>query len=132
MIVDTSAIMAILQEEPEAPHLLRAIEDAQECYISAGTLVELFVVTERQKDPDARRILDAFLVEFDATVVPVTEAQAHIARAAYNTYGKGRGVRAQLNFGDCFAYALAKERNEPLLFIGDDFIHTDITPALAR
>ena len=129
MIVDTSAIMAILQEEPEAPRLLRAIEDAPDCRMSAGTLVELFVVTERQKDPDARRILDAFLLELDATVVPVTEAQAHIAREAYHTYGKGRGVRAQLNFGDCFAYALAIARNCPLLYVGNDFLQTDIRPA---
>jgi ribonuclease VapC len=130
VIIDTSAIMAILQEEVEAPQLLRAIEDTTVCRMSAGSLVELFVVTERQKDPDARRILDAFLQELDADVVPVTEAHARIARDAYNAYGKGRGVRAQLNSGDCFAYALARERDEPLLFVGNDFIHTDITPAL--
>jgi ribonuclease VapC len=76
-------------------------------------------------------LLDTFLRELDAEILPVTELHARIAREAYSAYGKGRGVKAQLNFGDCLAYALARERNEPLLFVGDDFTHTDIRSALA-
>jgi ribonuclease VapC len=131
VIIDTSAIMAILQHEPEAARLAEAIESTRSRRMSAGTLIELFVVTERQKNPLARLLLDTFLRELDAEILPVTELHARIAREAYNAYGKGRGVKAQLNFGDCFAYALARERNEPLLFVGDDFTHTDIRSALA-
>ncbi len=131
MIIDTSAVIAILYDEAGSDRLARAIEDARIRRMSAGTLVELFVVVARQNNPLLRRRVDDFLRELRAAIEPVTEAQAHIAREAYTAYGKGRGVRAQLNFGDCFAYALARDRNEPLLFVGDDFSQTDIRSALA-
>ena len=132
MIIDTSAIVAILYNEPVSERLAVAIEQARVRRISAGTLVELFVVVARQKNPLLRRRVDDFLRALRAEIEPVTEFQAHIAREAYSAYGKGLGVRAQLNLGDCFAYALARERNEPLLFVGEDFVHTDITAALPR
>jgi ribonuclease VapC len=131
VIIDTSAVIAILYDEAGSDRLARAIEDARIRRMSAGTLVELFVVVARQNNPLLRRRVDDFLRELRAAIEPVTEAQAHIAREAYTAYGKGRGVRAQLNFGDCFAYALARDRNEPLLFVGDDFSQTDIRSALA-
>lgn len=131
MIIDTSALLAILQGNPESRRLATAIEQARKRRISAGNLVELFTLVERQKNPALRRHVDDFLRVLRADIEPVTELQAHIAREAYNAYGQWRGVRAQLNFGDCFAYALAREKNEPLLFVGDDFSHTDITPALS-
>ncbi len=131
MIIDTSAIIALLYDEAGSDHLARTIEEAHIRRMSAGTLVELFVVVARQNNPLLRRRVDDFLRELRAEIEPVTEAQAHIAREAYNAYGKGRGARAQLNFGDCFAYALARDRNESLLFVGNDFSHTDIRPALA-
>lgn len=130
MIIDTSAIIAILQAEFGSERLAIAIQDAHTRRISAGTLVELFIVVEHQGNRLIRRRVDEFLNVLHAEIEPVTELQAHIAREAYHAYGKGRGVRAQLNFGDCFAYALARDKNEPLLFVGDDFIHTDIRSAL--
>lgn len=130
MIIDTSAILAILYDEADSERLAVAIEQARVRRMSAGTLVELFVVVARQQNPLLRRRVDDFLRVLHAEIEPVTELQAHIAREAYSAYGKGRGVRAQLNFGDCFAYALARERNEPLLFVGDDFAHTDLRSAL--
>ena len=130
MIIDTSAILAILYDEPGSERLANAIEQARNRRISAGSLVELFVVVARQQNPLLRRRVDDFLRVLRAEIVPVTELQAYIAREAYTAYGKGRGVRAQLNYGDCFAYALARERSEPLLFVGDDFTHTDIRPAI--
>ena len=130
MIIDTSAIIAILYNEAGSDRLAISIEKARSRRISAGTLVELFVVVARQQNSLLRRRVDDFLRVLRAEIEPVTELQAHIAREAYTAYGKGRGVRAQLNFGDCFAYALARERNEALLFTGDDFTHTDIRSAL--
>jgi len=130
VIVDTSAIVAILQDESGSERLTIAIQEARTPRISAGTLVELFVVVERQQNRLLRKRVDEFLKVLRAEIEPVTELQAYIAREAYNSYGKGRGVRAQLNFGDCFAYALARDKNEPLLFVGDDFSHTDIRSAL--
>lgn len=130
MIIDTSAIIALLQNETTSERLATAIQNAPILRISAGTLVELFVVVERQRNALLRRRVDEFLKVIRAEIEPVTELHAHIAREAYNAYGKGRGVRAQLNFGDCFAYALARDKNEPLLFVGDYFIHTDIRSAL--
>jgi len=131
MIIDTSAIMAILQQEPQAERVALVMEQEPICRISAGSLVELFVVIERQQTSESRRRLDAFLLGLDPECVPVTESQAILARDAYKRYGKGIDPKARLNYGDCFAYALARERNEPLLFVGDDFTHTDIQAALA-
>lgn len=130
MIIDTSAIVAILNGEPDAPVFAKAIQNAAERRISAATYVELAAVVERTRDPVASRLLDDFLARMSAEIMPVTTNQAQIARRAYWDYGKGSGHKAGLNFGDCFSYALARERRETLLFKGDDFVHTDVTTAL--
>jgi ribonuclease VapC len=131
MIVDTSALIAILRDEPEAVACARAIEHAVSRRISAANFLEAAVVVDGSRDPVASRRFDDLVREAQLLVEPVTEAQARIARDAYRDFGKGSGHPAKLNFGDCFAYALAKHRGETLLFKGDDFSLTDITPALA-
>ena len=130
MIVDTSALIAILRDEPEAPACAKAIEAAARRRISAANFVEAAIVIDASRDPVASRRFDDLLREARLTVEPVTEAQARIAREAYRDFGKGSGHPARLNFGDCFAYALARATGEPLLFKGNDFVHTDIAPAL--
>jgi ribonuclease VapC len=131
MILDTSAIIAVLRDEPGAAPFARAIEDAAYRRISAVNYVEAAAVIDGSRDPVASRRFDDLLREAQVIVEPVTEAQARIAREAYRDFGKGSGHPARLNFGDCFAYALAKEMAEPILFKGDDFPLTDIVPALA-
>ena len=128
MIVDTSAIIAILRDESDAENLSSAIESAEVRRVSAGTYVEAAIVVDANRDPVLSRRLDSFLHQALITVEPVTVEQARIAREAYRDYGKGRH-RAGLNFGDCFAYALAKDKGEPLLFKGNDFRRTDVEPA---
>ena len=130
MIIDTSAIIAILRNELDAPAHARAIADATLRLVSAVNFVESAVVIDASRDPIASRRFDDFMREADISVMPVTESQAQIAREAYRDFGKGSGHPAALNFGDCFAYALAKESGEPLLFKGDDFAHTDVAPVL--
>jgi ribonuclease VapC len=130
VIVDTSALIAILREEPEAPACAKAIEDASRRRISAANFVEAAIVIDASRDPVASRRFEDLVREAQLVVEPVTEAQARIARDAYRDFGKGSGHPARLNFGDCFAYALARATGEPLLFKGDDFVHTDIAPAL--
>jgi len=131
MILDTSAIIAILRDEPEATQFARAIADAAHRRISAVNYVEAAAVIDSSRDPVASRRFDDLLREAQVIVEPVTEAQARIAREAYRDFGKGSGHPAKLNFGDCFAYALAKEMAEPILFKGGDFPLTDVMPALA-
>ena len=131
MIVDSSAILAILRNEPEAWRCARAIGEAATRRISAANFLETAIVIDGSRDPVASRRLDEVLREAAFVIEPVTEAQARIARDAYRDFGKGSGHPAQLNFGDCFAYALAKSTGEPLLFKGADFTHTDIAPAMA-
>lgn len=128
MIIDTSAIIAILRDEPDAQFCAMAIESAAQRRVSAANFLEAAVVIDGSRDPVASRRFDELVREAHLIVEPVTEAQAGIARDAYRDFGKGSGHPAQLNFGDCFAYALAKATGEPLLFKGDDFTHTDITP----
>jgi len=128
MIVDTSALIAILRDEPEARFCAMAIESATERRISAANLLETAVVVDGSRDPVASRRFDDLVREAGLIVEPVTEAQVRIAREAYRDYGKGSGHPAQLNFGDCFAYALARSTGEPLLFKGNDFSQTDIIP----
>ena len=130
MIVDTSALIAILRDEPEAPACARAIEAASRRRISAANFVEAAIVIDGSRDPVASRRFDDLLREAQAEIEPVTEAQARIAREAYRDFGRGSGHPARLNFGDCFAYALARTTGEPLLFKGDDFTHTDVIPSL--
>ncbi len=132
MIVDSSALVAILRGEPDAAVYTAAIENASECIISAATFLETAIVIDGYRDPIASRRFDDLLLAARIVIKPVTEAQARIAREAYRDFGRGSGHPARLNFGDCFAYALARERGEKLLFKGDDFIHTDIEPALGN
>ena len=126
MIVDTSALIAIVRQESDAPSYAAAIEASPVNRISAATFLEVSIVIDRARDPLVSRRLDELLAEGRFVIEPVSQAQARIAREAYRDFGKGSGHRAGLNFGDCFAYALARELNEPLLFKGDDFGHTDI------
>jgi ribonuclease VapC len=130
MIIDTSAIIAILRNESGAKDCALAIEKTSVRRISAANFVEAALVIDGSRDPIASRRFDELLKEASIGVEPVTLDQARIARAAYRDFGKGSGHPARLNLGDCFAYALAKAVSEPLLFKGDDFIHTDIVPAL--
>jgi ribonuclease VapC len=131
MIVDTSALIAILRDEQDAMVHARAIANAAIRRISAATYVETAAVIDASRDPIASRRFDDLLREARFAIEPVTEAQARIAREAYRDFGRGSGHPARLNFGDCFSYALSKAMNEPLLFKGDDFTRTDATPALA-
>lgn len=130
MIVDTSALLAILRAEPEAATYARAIKDAVRPRISAATYLEASIVLDGSLDPILSRKLDELLTVTGITIEPVTEDQAMIARAAYRDFGKGSRHPARLNFGDRFAYALAKAMNEPLLFKGNDFSQTDVRPAV--
>jgi ribonuclease VapC len=128
MILDTSALAAIFFGEPEASEFTTLINDADRCLISAANFVALFMVIERQVDPAAAHQVDMFIRRARIMIEPVTVEQAHIARQAFRDFGKGRHA-AGLNFGDCFAYALAKVTGEPLLFKGGDFQKTDILAA---
>ena len=130
MIIDTSALVAILRAEPDAGDMAHAIERAQHRRISAANWTETAVVIDGSRDPVASRRFDELVQIAELQVEPVTHDQARIARDAYRDFGKGSGHKAGLNFGDCFAYALAKSTGETLLFKGNDFGHTDITPAL--
>ena len=132
MIIDTSALIAILRDEPEARACALAIENENYVSrrISAANFFETTAVIDASRDPIASRRLDDLIKEAQIIIAPVTEAQARIAREAYRDYGKGSGHPAKLNFGDCFAYALARATGERLLFKGDDFVHTDVVPAL--
>jgi ribonuclease VapC len=132
VIVDTSVLIAILREEADADAYLASIGAAARIRISAGTLLETMIVVDGNRSPLLSRRLDELVKDIPLVIEPVTEEQARIAREAYRDYGRGSGHRAGLNFGDCFAYALARVTGEPLLFKGDDFSHTDITPALSR
>jgi len=130
MIIDASAIIAILREEPEARSCAEAIANASSRRVSAVNYVEAAVVIDGSRNPIASRRFDDLLREAQLIVEPVTGEQARIAREAYRDFGKGSGHPAGLNFGDCFAYALAKATGEPILFKGDDFILTDLSPVL--
>jgi ribonuclease VapC len=129
MILDTSALVAVLFGEPEADDYTRLIHDADRCLISAGSFLELSMVIERQTRPGTAGQCDMFFRRAGIIIEPFTVEQAHIARQAFHDFGKGRD-RAGLNFGDCFAYALAKVTGEPLLFKGKDFKKTDVVSAL--
>jgi ribonuclease VapC len=130
MTLDTSAVLAILKGEPEAAAFYRAIEDAEVLHISAASYLEASIVTDSYHDPKLSRRFDEFMEIPKLLIEPVTAEQARIARQAYRDYGKGSGHRAGLNFGDCFSYALARVQREPILFKGDDFLHTDLRPAV--
>jgi ribonuclease VapC len=130
LIVDSSALIAILRDEPDASRFARAIEGAPIRKLSAASFVETAALIDGSRDPVASRRFDDLLKEASVVIEPVTEVQARIARAAYRDFGKGSGHAAALNLGDCFAYALAKDTGEPLLFKGNDFSRTDVARAL--
>jgi ribonuclease VapC len=131
VIVDSSAIIAILKQEPEAAVFVAAIVEAGGCRISAANFLEAAIVIDGQKSSPATREFDEFIHDGDISIEPVTVEQAMIAREAYRQFGRGFH-RARLNFGDCLAYALAKTTGEPLLYKGNDFKHTDVRPAIVR
>ena len=126
MVVDTSALLALLGMEPEAARLAAAMEADATRLISAATVVEATLVIESRHGPAGGRELDLLIAKAGLSVESVTVDQAEVAREAWRRYGKGRHS-AGLNFGDCFSYALAKVTGESLLFKGDDFTKTDIT-----
>jgi ribonuclease VapC len=130
LIIDTSALIAILRAEPDAADFAEAIEAAAVRRMSAANFLEAAVVMDSARDPVVSRRFDELCAAADVQIEPVTEEQARTAREAYRDFGKGTGHPAGLNFGDCFAYALARATGEPLLFKGKDFIHTDLAPAL--
>ena len=130
MIIDTSAIVSIFRLEPETDLFLGAIESAVEPRISVASYLECMMVLDRLRDPVLSRKLDEFLEVSKIIVEPVTKEQASIARRAWRDYGKGSGHPAQLNYGDLFAYALAAQRREALLYKGTDFAHTDVKSAI--
>jgi ribonuclease VapC len=130
MIIDASALIAILRDEPEARTFAKAIAGTNIRRVSAVNYVEAAAVIDASRNPVASRRLDDLFREAELIIETVTEAQARIAREAYRDFGKGTGHPAGLNFGDCFAYALAKETGEPILFKGDDFTRTDLSSAL--
>jgi ribonuclease VapC len=128
LIVDTSALVAIMRNEPERADFLAALA-ANNASMSAVTYFEFGIVTDSARDAAASAEVDVWLSDFDIGLVPVTPEHARLAREAYARFGKGNHP-ARLNFGDCFAYALAKAANEPLLFKGNDFSRTDIPAAV--
>lgn len=128
MIVDSSVVVAILGLESGAREFALAIEGAPDGRISVVSYVEAAIVLDSRGNPALGRRLDDFIREARLVLEPVTVEQARRAREAYRDFGKGRH-RAGLNFGDCFAYALAKDKGEPLLFKGDDFRKTDVERA---
>ena len=130
MIIDTSAVIAILRAEPDAADFAEAIEAATSRRMSAANFLEAAVVIDSAREPVVSRRFDELCAAAEIQIEPVTEVQARTAREAYRDFGKGSGHPAALNFGDCFAYALAKDVSEPLLFKGKDFIHTDLASAL--
>ena len=129
MIVDTSALLAILLGEPEADDLTLAIGRAEAARLSAASYVEAGIRVDQSKNPIAQDELDDLIKRLGIAIEPVSVEQAYAARAAYRAYGK-RNHPAGLNYGDCFAYALAKATGEPLLFKGDDFARTGVEAAL--
>ena len=130
MIVDTSALIAILRDEPDAATYADALVRAEHRRLSAVNYLEAAVVIDGSRDPIASRRFDDLVRVAEIAIDPVTAQQAALARTAYRDFGKGSGHPAQLNFGDCFAYALARDTGEPLLFKGTDFTYTDIPSAL--
>jgi len=129
VIVDTSAVLAILFAQPDAERYARAISNTPVCRMSVATFVEISVVMESQTGDRGSRQWDQFFRRAGFALEPVTEEQAYAARQAWSDFGKGRSP-AKLNFGDCFSYALARTLGEPLLFKGADFSRTDVSSAI--
>lgn len=129
MIVDSSALIAVLRDEPDAPAFAAALAEAAEPRLmSAANWLEAAIVIDGSRDPVASARFDQLCRRAGIELAEVTASQALLARKAYQDYGKGSGHPAGLNYGDCFSYALARETGERLLFKGDDFTHTDVQP----
>lgn len=135
MIVDTSALVAIIRSELDGSIYFEALREAVESdiplRISAASLFELYLVIDKERSEPLSQAADAVLAQFPLEVVPVDREQAVTARLAHQRFGRGSGSVARLNFGDCFSYALARETGEPLLFKGNDFAHTDVATVLS-
>ena len=130
MIVDASALVTVALKEPGFEPYLEMLLRSRANRVSATTFLEAAIVVDRFPNPRASVRFDELINDLEISIEPMTAHQATIAREAYRRFGKGSGHRARLNFGDCFAYALAKDLDEPMLFIGQDFIHTDVRQAL--
>jgi hypothetical protein len=126
MIVDSSVLIALILQEPGHQRIGRVLRAEDKLHMSAATWVELGVVADRRLSETNRRRLDAMIDGLGIVLVPLSAAQARRARQAHRRYGPGSESSARLNMGDCFSYALAIELDEPLLFVGDDFAHTDV------
>jgi ribonuclease VapC len=126
MIIDTSALVALLDQEPEAERIAHILASTPERMLSAANLVEIGIVVQARRGDDGARDLDLLPAKLKVDIAAVTAGHVDIARKAFRRYGRGRHA-ANLNFGDCFAYALGKEKSAPLLFKGDDFGRTDVT-----
>jgi ribonuclease VapC len=131
MVTDTSALLAILHDEPERRAFNEALESAESRLMSAATFVETSIIIESRYGAEGLRDLDVFINRAEIEIVAVDAEQAHVARRAFSRFGKGRHP-AGLNYGDCFSYALAKVLGESLLFKGDDFSQTDIAPFFTK
>jgi ribonuclease VapC len=132
VIVDTSALIAIIKDEPERGAFSALLESEQDLKMSAASYFEASIVVDGLKEPSISREIDDLIERSHILIEPVTVEQAHIARQAYRDYGKGSGHPANLNFGDCFSYALARAKREPILFKGDDFNYTDLRNAIKK
>jgi ribonuclease VapC len=130
MIVDSSAMVAVIKREPDWLALSEKMDSAGSLRISAASYLETAIVLDKHRDPVRSAGLDELILDLEMVIEPMTAAQAKIARQAYRDYGRGSGHPANLNFGDCFTYALARDKREPLLYKGDDFVHTDLRPAI--
>lgn len=130
MIVDSSALIAILTDESDALALSRVLDQPEIVRLSAASYLETSIVLDKHREPALSAKLDELIEDVKITIEPVTVEQAKIARQAYQNYGRGSGHRANLNFGDCFSYALARAKREPILYKGDDFVHTDLRSAV--
>ncbi|MEY3734691.1 MAG: hypothetical protein RL347_2050 [Actinomycetota bacterium] len=127
LVIDSSAVVAMIAHEPSGRRVFDIASAEPDLLMSAGTWLETGIVVEGRRSPRLSRDWEAFQHDLELSIVDVTDRQARIARDAYRDFGRGSGHPAGLNFGDCFAYALAHERRLPLLAVGNDFRHTDLT-----
>jgi ribonuclease VapC len=130
MIVDSSAMVAVIKREPDWLAISDRMDSADCLRMSAASYLETSIVLDSRRDPLLSARLDDLIEDLEMVIEPVTVAQSKVARQAYRDYGRGSGHPANLNFGDCFTYALARDKREPVLYKGDDFIHTGVRPAL--
>ena len=129
MVLDSSAIVAIFKQEPGWHSLENKIDEAETIFVGAPTLVETALVLAGQTGKDQRAVLEAYLRRIDAQVIDFTESHYSAAADAFVRFGRGFNSKANLNYGDCLAYAVAMLADDKLLFVGDDFSHTDIVAA---